>query len=128
MEPNDASFEIKTASVPRLAPTTYAAAVTPITPTAERTESVQQHQPENATVLDLQTKTAEHSSNLNDLRQVCANLAASQQQMSANMETLHKDMKAKFGELVEANKSINDRFTQMSIVIESLRSTTPRTT
>jgi len=104
---------VQTVQVPRPAPTTYAAVAMPVT---LMTPTV---------VQQLQAKSQEHSNTLAELRQCCANLATSQQQMANNMAAMNTDINAKFSELVSANLKFNDRFNEMSTAIENLRTSSP---
>jgi hypothetical protein len=104
---------VQTVQVPRPAPTTYATATLPVTPTAP------------TVVQQLQAKSQEHSNTLAELHQCCANLATSQQQMAKNMAAMNADINSKFSELVSANLKFNDRFNEMSTAIENLRTSSP---
>jgi hypothetical protein len=104
---------VQTVQVPRPAPTTYAAVAMPVTLTTP------------TVVQQLQAKSQEHSNTLAELRQCCANLATSQQQMANNMAAMNTDINAKFSELVSANLKFNDRFNEMSTAIENLRTSSP---
>jgi len=116
-----------TAQVPRPAPTTYAAAVTPVTPTTQVTmaDTTFMEDSSNRAIKHLQSKTQEHTDTLAELQKVCTSFAATQQHMSKNMATMNTDMNTKFSELATANLRLNDRFTEMSNAIESLRTTSP---
>jgi len=124
MQPSVQPPPIQKASVPRSTQVTYAAAVTPVTPTYQGMD-IQRTPAESTVVQQLQVKTQENTDVLTELRKVCASLAVTQQQMSSNMATMNNDMNVRFSELVSANLKFNDRFTEMSNAIESLRASSP---
>lgn len=89
MGPETTPHTTVTAQVPRPAPTTYAAAVTPVTPTTQVTmaDTTSMEDSSNKDIKHLQSKAQEHNDTLAELLKVCVSLAATQQHMSNNMAT-----------------------------------------